>query len=116
MASVLRPLLVVLVPLVGVSSLHLFLPVVAPLLMAAADLNPAAYGWIAGATGLGSIWLYMANHGITPTLGPLRALQIGALIAVGGGVLAMTANLPAMVAGAVLIGFGYATSTPASSQ
>lgn len=116
MPSVLRPLLVVLVPLVGVSALHLFLPVVAPLLMAAAGLDAAAYGWIAGATGLGSIWLYMANHGITPALGPLRALQVGALIAVTGGALAMTASLPAMVAGAVLIGFGYATSTPASSQ
>lgn len=114
--SVVRPLLVVLVPLIGVAALHLFLPVVASVLMEAADLDPSAFGWIAGAAGLGSIWLYMANHSITPALGPLGALRTGVLIAVAGGLLIMTASLPAMVAGAILLGFGYATSTPASSQ
>ena len=72
MPSFLAPLLVVLLPLVGVASLHLFLPVVAPPLMAAAGLEPAAYGLVAGAAGLGSIWFYMSNHGMTPALGPVR--------------------------------------------
>lgn len=112
----LRPLLVVLFPLIGNSSLHLFLPVVAPLLMAAAGLEPTTYGWIAGATGVGSIWLYMANHGVTPTLGPLWTLRIGILIAVAGSLLLGTAWLPTMIVGAVLLGFGYSTSTPAGSQ
>lgn len=116
MPSFLTPLLVVLVPLVGMSSLQLFLPVMAPPLMEAAGVDPTAYGWIAGAAGLGSIWLYMSNHGFTPALGPLRALQLGALIAVAGALLVMTAIVPVIAAGAVLIGFGYATSTPAGSQ
>jgi MFS family permease len=116
MSSVLRPLLVVLVPLVGLAALHLFLPVVASLLMESAELDPAAFGWIAGAAGLGSVWLYMANHGVTPALGPLGSLRAGVLIAVAGGLLIMTASLPAMIVGAILLGFGYATSTPASSQ
>ncbi len=116
MPSFLTPLLVVLLPLVGGSSLHLFLPVVAPLLMDAAGADPTSYGWIAGAAGLGSIWLYMSNHGFTPALGPLRALRVGALIAVLGAALVMGATVPLMVVGAVLIGFGYATSTPAGSQ
>ena len=116
MPSAITPLLVVLFPLVGNSSLHLFLSVVAPLLMAAAGLEPTAYGWIAGAAGLGSIWLYMANHGVTPALGPLWTLRIGILIAVSGALLATTAWVPAMIVGAVLLGFGYSTSTPAGSQ
>ncbi len=116
MSQFLTPLLVVLVPLVGVSSLHLFLPVVAPLMMEAAGVEATAYGWIAGATGLGSIWLYMSNHGYTPALGPLRALRAGSLIAVTGAALVMTAILPLMVTGAVLLGFGYSASTPAGSQ
>jgi len=116
MSSVLRPLLVVLVPLVGLAALHLFLPVVASLLMESAELDPSAFGWIAGAAGLGSVWLYMANHCVTPALGPLGSLRAGVLIAVAGGLLIITATLPAMVVGAVLLGFGYATSTPASSQ
>ena len=116
MPPVLTPLLVVLVPLVGMSALHLFLPVVAPEMMAAAGVDPTAYGWIAGAAGTGSIWLYMSNHGITPALGPVRTLRIGILIGLSGAALAMTANLPLMVIGAVLLGFGYSTSTPAGSQ
>lgn len=116
MQPFLPPLLVVLVPLVGMSALHLFLPVVAPAMMAAAGVDPTAYGWIAGAAGLGSIWLYMSNHGITPALGPVRTLQAGVLIGLAGATLAMTAVLPAMVAGAVLLGFGYSTSTPGGSQ
>lgn len=116
MPSYLKPLLVVLVPLVGLSSLHLFLPVVAPPLMESAGLDATDYGWIAGAAGLGSVWLYMSNHGITPALGPLRALQSGSLIATAGALLVMTATIPLMAVGAVLIGFGYATGTPAGSQ
>ncbi|MCL4766792.1 MAG: MFS transporter [Hyphomicrobiaceae bacterium] len=116
MPSFLTPLLVVLVPLVGISSLHLFLPVVAPLMMEAAGVDATAFGWVAGASGLGSIWLYMSNHGLTPSLGPLRTLQVGTLIAVLGGALTMTASFPIMLAGAMLIGFGYSTSTPSGSQ
>lgn len=116
MPSFLTPLLVVMVPLVGVAALHLFLPVVAPLLMEAAGVDPTAYGWIAGAAGLGSIWLYMANHSVTPALGPVHTLRVGVLIAVTGGVLALMASLPVMVIGAIMLGFGYSTSTPASSQ
>lgn len=116
MSSYIKPLLVVMVPLVGFSSLHLFLSVVAPPLMEAAGLAPAWYGLIAGALGFGSIWLFMSNHAMTPALGPLRSLQTGLLIMIAGVLLIMTAITPLMVLGAVLLGFGYSTGTPAGSQ
>ena len=116
MPSFLPPLLVVLIPLVGVSAAQLFLAVVAPLMMEAAGVEPTAYGWVAGACGLGSIWFYMSNHAITPALGPMRTLQLGVGILLLGVGLCQTAFFPLILLGALLIGFGYSSSTPAGSQ
>ncbi len=116
MPSFLPPLLVVLIPLVGVAAMQLFLPVVAPLMMSAAGVEATAYGWVAGATGLGSVWLYMSNHGITPALGPVRTLRAGVAVLLVGAALCLTAVFPLVLLGALLIGFGYASSTPAGSQ
>lgn len=116
MSGMLGPLLAALVPLVGVATLFLGLPVLAPLLTAAAGVSPEAYGWIGGAIGLGSVWFYVANHAVTVPLGPVRTLEVGAVICAAGAALLMTAVWPLMILGGVLIGFGYATSTPAGSQ
>jgi len=112
----LAALVVALLPMVGLATLHLGLPVLAPLLMAEAGQPAAAFGWISGAAGLGSVWFYTANHAMTPSLGPVRTLQVGVLVAVAGTLLILTGNWTAMLVGAVLAGFGYATTTPAGSQ
>lgn len=112
----LTPLLVVLVPLTGQASLQLFLPVVAPPMMSAVGLEATAYGWVQGAAGLGSMWFFVSSHGINPVFGPVRTLQLGILLAALGAFLAMTAWFPAVLAGAMLMGFGYATTTPSGSQ
>ena len=104
------------VPLVILAMLQTGLPVLAPALMQASGMQPAAFGWIGGAMGLGSVWLYMANAAFTTALGPVRACQISALISVAGVVLVLTGHYFLMLPGAVLIGFGYATMTPAGTQ
>lgn len=116
MPRFLPPLLVVLIPLVGVSAAQLFLAVVAPLMMDAAGVDPTAYGWVAGACGLGSVWFYMSNHAITPALGPVRTLQMGVGVLLIGVGLCQSAMFPLILLGALLIGFGYSSSTPAGSQ
>lgn len=116
MSRILAALFVALLPMVGLATLHLGLPVLAPLMTAAAGQPPAAFGWISGAAGLGSVWFYTANHAITPALGPVRTLQVGVLVAVAGTALVLSGIWPLMIAGAVLTGFGYATTTPAGSQ
>ncbi len=104
------------ITLVGSSSLMLGLSVLAPMLMVAADMPPAAFGWVSGAAGLGSVWLYMANSAFTVPLGPVKALIVVALVATAGAALFATGFYALMLVGAILIGFAYATTTPAGSQ
>ncbi len=107
---------VVFISLIGASPLMLSLGVLAPMMMASAGMPPAAYGLLAGASGLGSVWLYMANSAFTIPLGPVRALIAGVAIGVTGAALLATGSYVLMIAGALLIGFAYATTGPAGSQ
>lgn len=116
MPHVAGALVIACLPLAALATLQFVMPVLAPLLTAAAGRPPEAYGWLGGAMGLGSVWFYVANGTITPALGPLRTLRAGLLVAIVGLALVLTAWWPAMIAGGVLIGFGYATTTPAGSQ
>lgn len=104
------------VTLIGSSTAMMSLSVIAPLLMLAAGMPPEAFGWVSGAAGLGSVWMYMANTAFTVPLGPVKALIWAAGITLTGIGLVATAFYPLIVVGALLIGFGYATSTPAGSQ
>jgi MFS family permease len=103
-------------PLCVLALLQVGLPVLAPALMAAADRKPVDFGWISGAMGLGSVWLYTANAAFNTALGPVRACQAAALIAAVGVGLMLSGQFFLMVPGALLIGFGYAAVTPAGSQ
>ena len=107
---------VVFISLIGAATLMLSLGVLAPMMMASAGMPPAAYGLLAGASGLGSVWLYTANSAFTLPLGPVRALIAGVAIGVTGAALLATGWYPLMVAGALLIGFSYATTGPPGSQ
>jgi MFS family permease len=104
------------ITLVGSSTLTLSLAVLAPMMMSTAGMPPAAFGWVSGAAGLGSVWLYMANSAFTVPLGPVRALMVSVLIAAAGAALIATGAYALMIVGAILIGFAYATTTPAGSQ
>ena len=107
---------VVFISLTGSATLMLCLGVLAPMLMASAGMPPAAYGLLAGASGLGSVWLYTANSAFTLPLGPVRALIGGMAIGVTGAALIATGSYPLMVVGALLVGFSYGTTGPAGSQ
>ena len=43
-----------------------------------------AYGWLGGAMGLGSVLLLLTNHALMPSLGPVRLLRLGLVIAIAG--------------------------------
>jgi MFS family permease len=107
---------VVFISLIGAATLMLSLGVLAPMMMASAGMPPAAYGLLAGASGLGSVWLYTANSAFTLPLGPVRALIAGVAIGVTGAALIATGSYPLMIAGALLVGFSYGTTGPAGSQ
>lgn len=115
-SGILAPFLFSAVPLTGMAILHHTLPVFAPKLMQAAGMPPEAFGWVGGAVGLGSVWLYIANNAFTVALGPVRAWLVAALIAIAGSALTLIGLYPTMLLGAVCLGFAYATATPAGAQ
>lgn len=104
------------VPLMGMAILHHALPVFAPKLMQASGMPPEAFGWVGGALGLGSVWLYVANNAFTVALGPVRAWLVAALIAIAGSALTLVGLYSTILLGAVCLGFAYATATPAGAQ
>lgn len=112
----LRPLLIVMLPLVALSAVQLGLPVLAPTFVPAAGLAPEAVGIIVGWMGFGSVWMFAANASITPVLGPWRALIWACVLAIAGTILILTAWSPGVFAGAVMVGFAYAVTAPAGSQ
>jgi len=107
---------VVFISLIGASTLTLSLGVLAPMMMASAGMPAAAYGLVGGASGLGSVWLYMSNSAFTLPLGPVRALIAGVAIGVTGAALIATGVYALIVIGALLVGFAYSTTGPAGSQ
>lgn len=109
-------LLAAVIPLFGVAMLYLGLAALAPPMMATAGLKPESFGWLAGAFGFGTLWFSASNHAITPVFGPLRTLQGGLGLAGLGALLITSGMWTVMLAGAVLLGIGYATTTPAGSQ
>ena len=98
------------------ATLQHVLPVFAPLLMQAAHMPPEAFGWVGGAMGLGAVWLYMANSAFTVALGPVRALRIAAAVGVVGALLVLSGAYVLILLGGFMVGFAYATATPAGSQ
>ncbi len=116
MRSALLPLTIVMLPQIALATLMMGLPVLAPALVADLGLAPEMVGPIGGCLGLGAIWMFAANHAITPVFGPVRALALAGVLAVAGVGLVATGWLPAILLGAIVIGFSYAVTAPAGSQ
>lgn len=116
MRASLLPLLIVLLPQIALSAVQLGVPVLAPAFIAAIGKPPEAVGLLGGAMGFGSVWLFAANRGVTPVLGPLRALIVACLLGVAGSALILSGIWAAALFGAVAIGFAYAVTAPAGSQ
>ncbi len=91
-------------------------PVIGPDLTDAAGVDAEAIGYLAAASGAGTVWALTGSASVLKRLGPLRLLQVGALIGAGGLVLTIWGWWPAMMVAAFLIGVGYAPSPPAGSD
>jgi len=86
-------------------------PAAAPLL----GVAPAAVGYFVTAAYLGSMIGTATAGGWVQRFGPIRVSQIGMLLCGCGLAIAASGTLPAVLAGALLIGLGYGPATPASS-
>ncbi|MBO1073806.1 MFS transporter [Roseomonas marmotae] len=92
------------------------LPVIAPLLTAGAGLAPERIGNLSSLNSLGTVLFLLFGGPLLARLGPVRMLQIGALTAVAGLVVAASGWWPLLLLGALLMGVGYGPSPPAGSR
>jgi MFS family permease len=92
------------------------LPIIGPLLTADAGLAPERIGNISSLNSLGTILFLLFGGPILARLGPVRTLQLGALMAVGGLILASSGSSMVIVFAAILMGAGYGPSPPAGTR
>lgn len=92
------------------------LPVVAPLLTASLSIASQSIGPLSALIAFGTmVFLAVASPFLT-RLGPVRTLQLGAIVsALGLGILTL-GTIPALALAALLVGIGYGPSPPAGSQ
>jgi MFS family permease len=87
----------------------------APAAAPALGVAPAAVGYFVTAVYLGSMVGTVAAGAWVGRFGPILVSQAGLLLCLAGLAVASTAALPAVFAGALLLGLGYGPATPASS-
>lgn len=92
------------------------LSVVAPLMTGSAGLSPEAVGHLQALMAAGTaLFLFLGGPFLT-RWGPVRALQVGALVSAGAVLLAGLGTAPALLLGSLLLGIGYGPSPPAGSR
>lgn len=94
----------------------LSVPVLGPRLSAAFGLPSAAVGYYISLVYVAATLSSMLGGEIAQRHGPVRVSQACLALSAAGLVLIACGNLPAALAGALLIGLGYGPVTPASSQ
>jgi MFS family permease len=92
------------------------IPVIGPVLTEAAQVTPEQIGYIASMGSLGTMWFLMAGGAMLKRLGPVRLLQLGALVGAAATLLVTIGIWPVMMAASLLIGVGYGPSPPAGSD
>jgi MFS family permease len=90
-------------------------PVMAPAAAPLLGVAPAAVGYFVTAAYLGSMIGTVTAGGWVARFGPIRVSQAGMLLCGCGLAIAASGSVPAVLAGALLIGLGYGPATPASS-
>lgn len=91
-------------------------PVMGPALTEAARVPPETIGYIAALNALGTLWYLVAGGDLLAKLGPLRSMQLGALVGVVGLLLALSGDWSMLLLASFLIGFGYGSTPAAGSE
>lgn len=91
-------------------------PVMGPALTDALGVAPERIGLLASVSSFGTMFYLVAGGDLLPRLGPVRTLQVGAVIGTAGLLFTLLGSWEATVAAAFLIGVGYGPSPPAGSD
>lgn len=91
-------------------------PVIGPELTAAAGVPAERIGLLAGLTAGGSMWFLAGGSLLLSYFGPVRMLQVGAVVASLGVLASLVAWWPVLLVASFVIGAGYGPSPPAGSE
>lgn len=91
-------------------------PMLGPSLVEAAHIPSAYIGYLVALHSAGTVWFLLAAGDWLPRLGPLRSLQLGVALGVGGLLLALSGAWWLLVVSALVIGIGYGPSATAGSE
>ena len=114
--SAIGPLAVAIASQSVVAFLSRVVPTLAPVLIVEAAVAPSFIGYLAAFGTAGSILFYLAGMPLVRRLGPVRIMQFGMLLAAAGTALLAAPVGLVLALGSILIGIGYAPSTPAGSD
>jgi MFS family permease len=92
------------------------LPVIGPSITEAAGVPPEMIGVIAGIVAGGTMWFLIGGSLLLTYFGPVRLLQLGAIVATAGIVATLSGSWAIMLVAAFAIGVGYGPSPPAGSE
>lgn len=99
-----------------VSMALIALPVVAPVVSRAVDVSTAFVGVYVALVYVGAMAASLTGGAAVARWGALRVSQAGLALCAAGLTLCAIPSIPAIAAGAILIGLGYGPITPASSH
>ena len=110
------PLSIALSIQVVVSAADMAVPVLGPVVTAAAGVPAAHVGYYASAVAAGAVAFYLFGASITHRYGAVRTLQIGAVLAALSLLLVLTGAWVVILLAGLLIGIGFGANTPASAE
>src|SRR5512136_2863245 len=110
------PLLVTLLMQTVAAFLVRALAVMGPSVTRAAGVSPEKIGHLAGLTAAGTMGFAAMGVLFLKRFGPVRTLQLGALLGAAGMLAVASASWPVMLLAALAIGVGYGPSPPAGSD
>ncbi|HKB54676.1 MAG TPA: MFS transporter [Ramlibacter sp.] len=99
-----------------VSMALLTLPAIAPKVAGAVGISAVYIGLYIAVAYAGAMAASLASGAAVARYGPIRASQVALLVCAAGLVLCAIPAVPAIAAGAFLVGLGYGPVTPASSH
>ena len=91
-------------------------PVMGPALTGEAGVPPETIGYLAALNSLGTVWYLVAGGDLLTKLGPLRSMQLGAVVGLVGLLLALAGDWSMLMLASLLIGFGYGSTPAAGSE
>ncbi len=110
------PLIVTLLMQTVAAFLIRALSVLGPSVTRAGGVSPEKVGYLAGLTAAGTMLFVAMGILLLKRFGPVRTLQLGALLGAAAMLAVTTASWPVMLFAALAIGVGYGPSPPAGSD